>query len=238
MLLAAGMLPSAYAAGLGRLTVQSALGQPLQAEVEITALSREEVASLSVRMAPQAAFRQAGLEYNPVLRNLRLTIERRADGTPFIRLTSAQPVNEPFVDMMVELNWASGRFVREYTFLLDPPELRVAQPEPQEAPAQIVAPAVPAPAASAPAAPADTVAEPPVAAAPSSTEQAAPAAESQQAPASAESASAAPATAAPATSVRTVEVVRGDSLSGIAGRVQPEGVTLAQTMLAIYRANP
>jgi len=122
--LMSGGAASAWAAGLGRLTVQSALGQPLRAEVEVTALSREEAASLNAKLAPPDAFRQAGLEFNAALSNLRFAIDRRNDGRTFVRITSIQPINEPFVDLLVELNWATGKFVREYTFLLDPPELR------------------------------------------------------------------------------------------------------------------
>ena len=61
----------AHSAGLGRLTVQSALGQPLRAEVEVTSLSREDAQSLAAKLASPDAFRQAGLEYNPALNGLR-----------------------------------------------------------------------------------------------------------------------------------------------------------------------
>jgi pilus assembly protein FimV len=119
--------PLTHAAGLGRLTVQSALGQPLKAEVEITSLSKEEANSLSVRLAPAEAFKQAGLEYNAALGNVKFAVDRRPDGKALVRITSVQPLNEPFVDLLLELNWATGKFVREYTFLLDPPELKLAR---------------------------------------------------------------------------------------------------------------
>ena len=117
----------ADAAGLGRLTVQSALGQPLQAEVEITSLTPEESASLSASLAPPEAFRQAGLEYNPALTGLNFRIDRRSDGRAVVRISSSRPINEPFVDLLVELNWASGKFAREYTFLLDPPGMQIGR---------------------------------------------------------------------------------------------------------------
>ncbi len=119
--------PLTHAAGLGRLTVQSALGQPLKAEVEITSLSKEEANSLSVRLAPAEAFKQAGLEYNAALGNVKFAVDRRPDGKALVRISSVQPLNEPFVDLLLELNWATGKFVREYTFLLDPPELKLAR---------------------------------------------------------------------------------------------------------------
>lgn len=144
--LMSGGAGSAWAAGLGRLTVQSALGQPLRAEVEVTALSREEAASLNARLAPPDAFRQAGLEFNAALSSLRFAIDRRNYGRTFVRISSIQPINEPFVDIFwLNPNWATGKFVREYTFLLDPPELRqgrevVEGGNVQQAP--VVAPAV------------------------------------------------------------------------------------------------
>ena len=92
------------AAGLGRLTVQSALGQPLRAEVEITSLSKEEANALSVKLATAEAFKQAGLEYNAALTSLRFAVDRRADGRSFVKITSVAPLNEPFVDLLLELN--------------------------------------------------------------------------------------------------------------------------------------
>jgi pilus assembly protein FimV len=141
------------------LSVQSALGQPLRAEVEVTAVARDEAPTLSVRLASQSAFRQANLEFNPALAQLRFDLDKRADGGYVVRITSLQPVNEPFLDVLLELTWATGRVLREYTVLLDPPSLR-AQPEvlppvAAQAPAPVAAaptpPAPPAMAATAPA---------------------------------------------------------------------------------------
>jgi pilus assembly protein FimV len=116
-------LPSlALAAGLGKLSVLSSLGQPLKAEIEIVSLQRGEGDTLGARLAPSDVFRQANVELNPALLSVKFAVQRRAGGQYVMSLTSAQPLNEPFVDMLVELNWANGRLVREYTFLLDPPE--------------------------------------------------------------------------------------------------------------------
>ena len=131
-------------AGLGKLTVQSALGQPLSAEIEIVSLQPGEEDSLTARFAPNEAFRQAGIEFNSVLLSVRFSIDRR-DGRPVIKLSSNAPINEPFLNVLVELGWNSGRLVREYTFLLDPPDYKGPQPV-----APVPAPAVRAPAVSAP----------------------------------------------------------------------------------------
>ncbi len=128
----------AYSAGLGRLTVNSAIGQPLNAEIEIVSLQPGDEDSITARLAPMDAFRQAGIELSSALVGLQFAIDKRG-GRPVIRLSTAQPVNEPFLEVLVELQWATGRLVREYTFLLDPPEYR--RPAPDAAPAAAVRPA-------------------------------------------------------------------------------------------------
>jgi pilus assembly protein FimV len=236
--LSVGWAGQVGAAGLGRLSVQSGLGQPLRAEVEVTALGKDEGGTLSARLAPVEAFKQAGLEYNAALSSLRFAIDRRPDGRAIVKITSAQPVNEPFVDLLVELNWASGKFVREYTFLLDPPELKIArEPVPGNAPVaplisssetpvqpQVAPPAVSLPTPSAVAPPVPTAAVPAVPAA------------ARTAPAPATPvAKAAPVAAAAAGDIK---VKRGDTLAAIAGRSKPAGVSLEQAIVAIYKANP
>lgn len=194
----------AHSAGLGRLAVTSALGQPLNAEIEIVSLQPGEEDSLTARLAAPEAFKQAGIEMSPALIGLRFAIERRG-GRPYIRLRSAQAINEPFLDVLIELQWSTGRLVREYTFLLDPPEYRAPAPvaaAPQSAPA---APSRPAPAAVAP-----RIEARPIVTAP-----------------------AAPAGKAGATH----EVKKGDTLGAIARANKPDGVTLNQMLIALYRAN-
>lgn len=194
----------AHSAGLGRLTVTSALGQPLNAEIEIVSLQPGEEDSLSARLATPEAFKQAGMDMSPALIGLRFAIERRG-GKPYIRLRSAQAINDPFLDVLIELQWSTGRLVREYTFLLDPPEYKAPAPvaaAPQAAPA--AAPR-PAPAAAAP-----RIEARPIVAAP----------------------------AAPAGRVgATHEVKKGDTLGAIARAIKPDGVTLNQMLIALYRAN-
>ena len=151
------LAPVAHAAGLGRLTVLSPLGQPLLAEIEIVSLQPGEEEGLSARLAAPEAFEQAGIDINPALNSLRINLERR-DKRPFLRVTTLQPVNEPFLDMLIELSWSSGRLVREYTFLLDPPEYRSRQQAIAAAPLPPVAekpapPVEPKPAEAVPAAP-------------------------------------------------------------------------------------
>ncbi|HEY6772405.1 MAG TPA: FimV/HubP family polar landmark protein [Oxalicibacterium sp.] len=224
-LLSAAMLSNVYAAGLGKLTVLSSLGQPLRAEIELTSVEPDELGTLVPRLAPADAYREANIDLNPVLLSLRFATEQR-NGTPIIRVTSTQPINEPFVDMLLELGGGKGKLVREYTFLLDPPEMRsarassvtpVAIGRASSAPAQSSA----SPATSAPASPA------PAAAAPSSVR-------SNTAP-SRPTQSAAPAKAAASPDY---EVKKGDTLAKIANQYREPGVSLDQMLVALYRANP
>ena len=234
---------SADAAGLGRLSVNSALGQPLQAEVEVTSVSAEEAATLTAKLASPDAFRAAGLQFNNSLAGLRMAVQER-NGRHFIRVTSSTPINEPFVDLMVELNWASGRFVREYTFLLDPPELRASR-QTVEGGASSSAPV--APAVSARATPrslqrpgdARAAAPAPSTPAPVAQRAEAPAAAPSSRPATSGTRSldqAASAGGASATT-DTVTVARGDTLGKIASEHRPGNATLEQTIVAIYQAN-
>ena len=224
-LVAAGLIAvplMANAAGLGKLSVTSALGQPLAAEIELFAADKAELDSLSATLASDQAFRDARVEFSPVLSSLRFSVEKRPDGKAVLKVTSSRPVNDPFIDMLVELSWASGRLVREYTMLLDPPGVAAQQ---------TVAPVAAVTPATAP------VAKPAPAPVPEPTPQVqatpAPAAPKAPAPAAARKPAPAPQPAAP----DQVTVKRGDTLVGIANRVRPEGVSLEQTLLGLYREN-
>ncbi len=112
---------SAIALGLGRLTVQSGLGQPLSAKIELTAAQKDELDSLRARIADPSVYRDNSVPYVGALARARVTLEQGSNNVPYLKITSAQAVNEPYLDLIVELSWATGRVVRDYTFLLDPP---------------------------------------------------------------------------------------------------------------------
>ncbi len=127
--LAVGLAPAVgYTAGLGRLTVLSAIGQPLVGEIDLVSVRKEEMSSLQARIASPDAFSSANITFSPALVGARVSIERRPSGQPYIRISSTRPVEEPFVDLLVELSWSTGRLVREYTALMDPPRVAPAQP--------------------------------------------------------------------------------------------------------------
>ena len=220
--------PDAQALALGRVVVQSALGEPLRAEIDVPDINAEEAASLRVGLASGDTFRAAGVDVNPVLANLQISLQRRADGRAYLRLTSSRPVTEPFVDLIVEANWSSGRVVRDYTLLFDPPNLRAAAPQPAP-----VAPGVsaPAPAASRPApSPAPSAAQPQV----QPPRAAAPAPSPVAPPATA----AAPAPAPSAAGGGQVRVQSGDTAGAIAAANKPANVSLDQMLVAMLRQNP
>jgi pilus assembly protein FimV len=241
--------PEAQALGLGRLTVQSALGEALRAEIDITSLTPEEAANLRVRIAPPEAYRAAGVEFSPLLPDTKVDFLRRADGRPYLKLSSDRSAQEPFVDVILELTWPTGRVVREYTVLLDPPaaSVRAASPAPATAPVISAAPAAEAtPDAPATAArPGRVVVAP--AAKPAPVPAAAPSPKPAAAPAPVRAAAVpapapAPKAAAPADATASAaegyRVRRGDTLSRIASRTQPAGVSLDQMLASLYRSNP
>ena len=220
-----GLMPCiASAAGLGKLTVLSALGQPLLAEIDLVTVQKEELSTLTARLAPPEAFQQARIPYSTALVGVRMSIEKRSNGAPYVKITSSRSINEPYVSMLVELSWAQGRLVREYTTLIDPPGY---SPTPiAAAPAPPTVPAAPAAAPAPPAAPEGKPAEsavPPLISEPPGAKPAG------KAPAAA---------AAKGESKQYGPVKRGDTLSKIAAGVKPEGVTLEQMLVSLYRSNP
>ena len=113
---------NANAAGLGGLTVYSALGQPLSAEIAVNAMDPEEFARVLARIASPDDYQAAKLAYSPFLRQLRVSAERRKDGKMVLKVTSYAPVNEPTLDLLMDFNWRDGRLLQKYSVLLDPPK--------------------------------------------------------------------------------------------------------------------
>lgn len=218
----------AQALGLGKLSVQSALGETMRAEIDITSLTPEEAASLKVRVAPPDSYRSSGIEYNPVLTSTQVQVVRNG-GRTVLRVSSDRSVQEPFVDVILELTWTGGRLVREYTLLFDPPSLAKPAPVVTAQPAISAAPA-PAGAASSEAVPAP---------APAVT-SALPRNGNVPAPVAAARAPAAPAPVVrpPVTAASEVPVRPGDTLSKVASRTQVSGISLDQMLVGLFRNNP
>jgi len=110
-----------YALGLGNLQLESALNEPLHARIELLSATAEELSSLHVDLAGEDAFNHAGIPRNYVLKQLRFSVKESEAGPDYILVTSDDPIREPFLNFLVEVNWSKGRLYREYTVLLDPP---------------------------------------------------------------------------------------------------------------------
>lgn len=202
---------NAWALGLGDIQSESHLNQPFEARIPLVSATTRELATLNVRLAPQAAFERAGLDTAPVLDELQFEIVTD-QGSPYIRVTTEEVVREPFLSFLIEARWGQGRLVREYTVLLDPPLLMEGEPEPTAAPTV----QKPSPSRQAPADAQTAVTEAPAPSEPVTEERDGIDAESEYGP-----------------------VPRGDTLWEIARQVRPDqSVSINQIMLAIYRRNP
>lgn len=203
--------PNAFALALGSVTVQSALGEPLRAEIDLPSITPAEAESLKVSTAPAETFRAQGMEYSGAVAQIQIALDKGPGGRSFLRVSSGRPVNEPFVDLIIDATWATGRITRSYTMLFDPPALR--------RPAPTIA-AAPQLGSAAPAAPSRT-----------NTQAAVRGAASTPAPRPLPAAAAA---ASPA----SVSVKAGDTAGRIANANRPQGVSLDQMLVAMLRANP
>ena len=122
------------AAALGEISVQSAIGQRLSAEIEIVGLSKNDADTISLRLAPPEAYKEAGLDYSSLLRSLRFNIEKKSERY-IVRLSSEEVVNDPFITILFQIDTDGNRTIRQYALLLDPPAVdqQVAVTEPQTA---------------------------------------------------------------------------------------------------------
>lgn len=189
-----GLSSVASALSFGRLTVQSSLGEPLKAEVEVRDISPSDEGSLRLRVASPQAYRLSGLEFDALLADVRAVVVRRPDGRSVIELSTAKPVNNVFVDVILDARWAAGQRMLGYTLLVSPKVVDGATPV-------SVTPAV------------ITAESAAVASAPSAT------------PAN-----------VPAGTTHLVQP--GETLLGVARQYKPEGVSLDQMLVALYRTNP
>jgi len=121
--------PAAFALGLGNVKVESFLNQPLDARIDLLVRPGEDISGVTARLASADDYALIGASRDSISVPLRFTIDTQSD-QPFVRVTSSLPVNQPIVRLIIELNWASGRLLREYTLFLDPPTVPAAAPPP------------------------------------------------------------------------------------------------------------
>ena len=222
------------ALALGDVVVRSALGQVLDADIDMVVLSAQEAESLSVRLAPAEMFAEAGLDYGVIARSVRLSVEKKAGRTQ-VHLSSEKVITEPFLMLLIEVSAGGNRSVRQYALLLDPPSTQ------DNAPAVTAPPVVP------------KLAAEPIASTSASTSSAVETAAvtkpsklpkqgtklSQVREATKITKEDTTETKATSSDIQpTTRLVKsGDTLRQIATSVQPSGTTLAQVMLAIVQEN-
>ena len=203
-----------WALGLGEIHLNSALNEPMNAEIDLIAAAPDELTALRASLASREAFTRYGIDKPAFLSSLTFKVGKSKEGRDALLVHSADAIPEPFVTFLVEVNWARGRLMREYTVLLDPP---------------VYTPGQPASAVAAVAAP--TTADPPA-------RRAAPADSTTALPPSPT------ASAASSSSNTGIRVGQGDTLTRIAHGVLARSsiaatpANLDQAMIALYRSNP
>ena len=204
----------ANAMGLGNLSVKSALNQPLNAEIKLLDTGDLDPSQIKIQLAGAEDFQRAGVDRDYFLTNLRFTVDMDGHGGATIKVTTREPVVEPYLNFVIEARWPNGRLLREFAVLLDPPTFSANK---------AAAPVTPATSAGAqPVKP--KAAQPPVVQTETEATASAPSADMSL-------------PAANNSGEYRVQVY--DTLSKIAARFKPANdVSVAQTMIAIQRANP
>lgn len=166
LVFSAWVLPAA-ALDLGRLQILSGIGEPLRAEIEVAQASPEELRTLRAQLASPGAFSQAGMEFNPALNGVTASLQNRPNGTPVITLNGRAPIQENFIDLILEAQTSSGKLTKNYALLLNSVSDRLARSSLTPASANspqlpVVPPLVqPIPPAAAPLRPVETPVSPP-----------------------------------------------------------------------------
>jgi len=224
--------PSAWSLGLGDIDADSGLNQPLKAEISLLSSRNVSEDDLRAKLASYESYAKFGVQREAYHNSLAFKVITKEDGTKAIMVESRESIKEPFINFLVELNWTQGKLLREYTLLLDPPVFAKTTPTAQPKAAQ------------------NTRRQPVV------TERSEPTQsrqESRQENRTQESTSAStsPQPAQPKVDQQTRQlassaefngdnwnVKRGQTLWSIAKAVRPEGVSVQQTLMAIFHNNP
>lgn len=192
-----GLCVPVHALGLGEITPRSALNQNFDADIKLLSVKSDELDSVRVGLASNEDFMRAGVERPYYLSQLKFKPVALNDGKTVVRVTSDQPVREPFLNFLVEVNWPKGRMVREYTTLLDPPTTTLRRPSRIKV-----------------------------------------ASASRSVPISRTPRKTAPAKKAAVNNGQYGPITNSDTAWSIAKRFRHQGVTMAQMLMALLKANP
>lgn len=129
LLLSLMLAPLSNAASLGSLNLSSNLGEPLLAEVEVLLEPQESLSGLQAALASEQAYAKQGIRYQSHYLDIKVELQQNPQGLPVLKLSSSLPINEPYLDVLLQLDWAAGRLQKQYIVLLDPPQLAEAEPE-------------------------------------------------------------------------------------------------------------
>ncbi len=221
------------ALGLGGIKSDAVLNEPFVGLIELNGVTPEELDGVKVTLASEDEFTKVGSLRSHFLTRLTFVPEVSSTGLPQIRVTSPEPIREPYLDFLIEVTWPQGRLIKAYTVLLDPP-LAQRRPVPAVSPPRVQATDAVAP---------PDLAAPEASPAPVSTAlTGSPAAPVVSALSPLSPPSLGPPQAAGLSAegypIRFGPVPAGANLSQVARRLAPAGASLAQTALALYRANP
>lgn len=217
---------SLNAAGLGKLTVTSNLGEPFKGEIELIATTPEEMETLVAVIASEEAYAAQGITRLGIHHDIKVELVDAKGSQPKLKLSSNQAVTDPYIDMLIQLDWAAGRLQREYTVLLDPPGYKQAIKN-----EEIVDIKAPDSVASATETPASSEAE-------KSTNTQNAASQTGEASDVDEEIKALQEKAKPARTKPTQRKTKsGDNLSKIASAMRVDGVSLDQMLAALYEHN-
>lgn len=214
---------TAHAAGLGSMISSSKLGEPLNAEIELLAVTPGELSSIQAALASEQVYQDQMLEKPASYPFIKIEVGNNTKGQPILKLSSTQPITEAFLDMLIQVDWPTGRLVKEYTLLLDPPGFN----------SNYVSEAAGLPISTQPQPSSSTQNK-------SATEVTPSASPEPQKQAPAKSGAAKPKEAAtPAAEIpeNAVTTERGDTLYAIARQMKPDNVSTEQMLAALYQAN-
>jgi pilus assembly protein FimV len=216
------LLPySSFAAGLGRLSVESGLGEPFKAEIELLAVGPDELSTLVADIASEEAYAEQGITRLGIHSNIKVEVAKNSAGEPVLKLRSSQVISDPYLDMLIQVDWASGRLQREYTILLDPPgykpQAELVEPMPTQAPV-VKSAANNMPAATSTSADADS-------------------SKPKKLTKNSNALNTAAQKAADDVNEKPDATKRGDTLYSIAKQLQVEGVSLDQMLIGLYENN-
>ena len=208
-LLGAFFTNAVFALGMGEIKLNSSLNEPLDAEIQLLNIGDLSELEMLVGLGSREDFKAAGVERLFLLTDLRFKVDMSAPGNPVLRVTSRKPIREPYLDFLLELQWPSGRLLREYTLLLDLPvyaterasakKIKAASASPQPKPQQAPAAASPRPSSR-------------VASSNTSTPS--------------------------KTNGGEYRVAPGDTAWGIAKKIKPDNASMMQSLAAVKQTNP